>query len=55
MSAVHRQAIKLFQHWWHLKGNYYLNSAFEKANRLLEQKRTVPTGSQFHFIAALTQ
>jgi hypothetical protein len=40
---------KLFQpRWWYLKGNYDLNSAFEKANRLLEQKRT---GSQFYYIA----
>jgi hypothetical protein len=51
-SAVHQQAAKLFQqHWRHLKGNYDLNSVFEKANKLLEQK---PTGSQFHFIAPLT-
>jgi hypothetical protein len=41
-SEVHHQAAKLFQqHWRHLKGNYELNSAFEKA----EQKRT---GSQFY-------
>jgi hypothetical protein len=40
-SAVHQQAAKLFQqHWQHLKGNYDLNSAFEKADRLLEQKHT---------------
>jgi hypothetical protein len=39
-SAVHQQAAKLFQHWRHLNGNYYLNSAFEKADRLQEQKRT---------------
>jgi hypothetical protein len=39
--AEHQQAAKLFQqHWRHLKGNYDLNSAFEKADRLLEQKRT---------------
>jgi hypothetical protein len=50
-SAVHQQAAKLFQHWHHLKGNYDLNSAFEKADRFLEQKRT---GSQFHYIAPLT-
>ncbi len=37
---------KLFQqHWRHLKGNHGLNSAFEKADRLLEQKHT---GGQFH-------
>jgi hypothetical protein len=37
-SAVHQQDAKLFQHHWrHLKVNYDLNSAFEKANRLLEQ------------------
>jgi hypothetical protein len=42
---------KLFQpHWRYLKGNYDLNSAFENANRLIEQKRT---GSQFHHIAPL--
>ncbi len=36
-SAVHQQAAKLYQqHWRHLKGNYHLNSDFEKANRLLE-------------------
>jgi hypothetical protein len=35
----------------HLKGNYNLNSAFEIADRLLEQKRT---GKQFHYIAPLT-
>jgi hypothetical protein len=46
-----RQVIQLFQqHWWHLKGTCDLNSAFEKADRLLEQKRT---GSQFHYIAPL--
>ncbi len=51
-SAVHQQAGKLFQqHWRHLKGNYDLNSAFENADRLLEQKRT---GSQFHYIAPPT-
>jgi hypothetical protein len=34
-SAVHQQDAMLFQqHWWHL------NSAFEKADRLLEQKLT---------------
>ncbi len=46
------QAAKLFQqHWRHLKGNYDLISAFEKADRLLEQKRI---GSQFHYNAPLT-
>jgi|LakMenEpi03Aug12_release.lakeMendotaPanAssembly.Ray.scaffolds.fasta_scaffold1834275_2 hypothetical protein len=51
-SAVHQQAAKLFlQHWRHLKGNYDLNSVFEKADRFLKQKRT---GSQFHYIAPLT-
>ncbi len=41
-SAVHQQAAKLFQHWQHLKGNknYDLNSAFQKADRLLEQNLT---------------
>ncbi len=33
------------------KGIYDLNSVFEKADRLLEQKRT---GSQFHNIAPLS-
>ncbi len=43
-SAVHKQAAKLFQrHCRHLKGIVYLNSAFEKADRVQEQKRT---GSQ---------
>jgi hypothetical protein len=42
-SAVHQQAAKLFQqHWRHLKWHYDLKSAFKKADRLLEQKRTVP-------------
>ncbi len=41
-SEVHQQAAKLFQQ--HLKGNCKLNFAFEKADRLLEQKRT---GSQY--------
>ena len=50
-SAVHQQAGKLFQqHWRHVKGNYDLNSAFEKADRLLEQKST---GSQSQCIATL--
>jgi hypothetical protein len=45
-SAVLQQAAKLFQqHWRHLKGNYELDSAFEKADKLLEQKLT---GGQFH-------
>ncbi len=46
-SAVHQQAAKLKQHWRYLKGN----SAFEKADKLLEQKRT---GSQLHYIVPLT-
>jgi hypothetical protein len=33
------------QQWRHLKENWNLNSAFEKTDRLLEQKRT---GCQFH-------
>jgi hypothetical protein len=37
--------------WRFLKGNYELNYAFEKADRLLEHKRT---GSQFHNMAPLT-
>jgi hypothetical protein len=45
-SAVLQQAAKLFQqHWRHLKGNYELNAAFEKADRFLEQRRT---GGQFY-------
>ncbi len=48
---MHQQAAKLKQHWRHLKGNYDLNSAFEKADRLLEQKRT---DRQFHFTVPLT-
>jgi hypothetical protein len=45
-SAVLQQAAKLFQqHWRHLKGNFELNAAFEKADRLLEQRLT---GGQFH-------
>jgi hypothetical protein len=45
-SAVLQQAAKIFQHHWrHLKGNFELNLAFEKADRLQEQKRT---GSQFY-------
>ena len=40
-SAVHQQAAKLFQqHCRHRTGNYDLNSAFEKADGLQEQKRT---------------
>ncbi len=51
-SAVHQQPAKLFQqHWRHLKENYVRNTAFENADRLLEQKRT---GSQFHYIAPIT-
>jgi hypothetical protein len=34
-----------------LNGNYDLNSAFENADRLIEQKRT---GSSFHYIAPIT-
>jgi hypothetical protein len=35
-SKVLQQAAKLFQQYWrHLKWNYELNAAFEKANRLL--------------------
>jgi hypothetical protein len=49
--AVHQQSARLKQHWRHLKGNYDLNSAFEKSDRLPEQKRT---GSQFHFIVPQT-
>ncbi len=51
-SVVHQQTAKLFlQYWRHLKENYDLNSAFENADGLLEQKRT---GSQFHYTAPLT-
>jgi hypothetical protein len=43
---VLQQAAQLFQqHWRHLKGNYQLNSASEKSDKLQEQKRT---GGQFH-------
>ncbi len=49
-SAVHQQPAKLF-HCRHLKENYELNYAFEKADRLLEQKRN---GSQFHYIVCAT-
>jgi hypothetical protein len=52
-STVHQQATKLFQqHWRHLKGNYDLNSAFENADRLLEQKRT---SNQFNYIVPLVR
>jgi hypothetical protein len=37
--AVHQQTAMLPQQYWrHPKGNYDLNSAFENADRLLEQK-----------------
>jgi hypothetical protein len=49
LHCTSRQVFK--QHWRHLKGNYAFNSAFEKADRLLEQKRT---GCQLHYIAPLT-
>jgi hypothetical protein len=40
-SPVHQHVAQLFQqHWRHLKGNYDLNSAFEKTDGLLEQKRS---------------
>ncbi len=42
-SVSHQQATNLFQqHWRHLNGSYEydFNSAFEKADRSLEQKRT---------------
>jgi hypothetical protein len=44
-SAVHQQAASYFNnmHWRHLKGNYDLNFAFEKAYRLLE--KSVPAVS----------
>jgi hypothetical protein len=52
-SAVHQQATKLFQqHWRHLTGIYDLNSAFENADSLLEQKRT---SSQFNYIVPLVR
>jgi hypothetical protein len=52
-SAVHQQAAKLFQQRWRrLKGTLDLNSAFGKADRLKEQKRT---GTQFHFITPLKE
>jgi hypothetical protein len=38
-SAVHQQAVKLFQrHWRHLKGNYDLNSAFGKGRQITKTK-----------------
>ncbi len=50
--AVHQQTTKLFQqHWRHLKGNYDLNSAFENADELLDQKCT---DSQSPYIAPQT-
>jgi hypothetical protein len=50
-TAVHHQAAKLFSYFNNTGGTSKgLNSAFEKADRLLEQKRT---GSQFHYIAPL--
>ncbi len=50
MSApANRQVIST--HWGHLKGTNDLNSGFENADRLLEQKRT---GSQFHYTVPLT-
>jgi hypothetical protein len=46
-STVHQQAARLFQQHSHpLKGNYDLDSAFENADRLLEQKRTLYTTQQ---------
>ncbi len=42
-SAVYKHAARLFQQYWRhgtSKGIVKLNSAFEKADRLLEQKRT---------------
>jgi hypothetical protein len=44
VCTVHQQPAKLF-HCRHLKESYELNNAFEKADRLLEQKRTVPAVS----------
>ncbi len=39
--AVHQQTVMLPQQYWrHLKTNYDLSSAFENADRLLEQKPT---------------
>jgi hypothetical protein len=46
-SAVLQQAAKLFQQ----QGNYDLNSAYENADRLLEQNRT---GSKFHYVTPKT-
>jgi hypothetical protein len=38
-SAVQQQAAKLFQqHLRHLKGNYYLNSTFEKGRQITGTK-----------------
>jgi hypothetical protein len=44
-APADRQVIQ--QNWRHLEGNYDLNSAFEKADRLLKQKRT-GTGSHLY-------
>jgi hypothetical protein len=51
-STAHQQAAKLFQqHLRRLKGNDDLNSTFENADRLIDQKRT---SNQFHNIASPT-
>jgi hypothetical protein len=51
-TTVHYQAAKLFTKTMAaLQRELGLNSAFEKANRLLEQKRT---GRPFHQIAPIT-
>jgi hypothetical protein len=48
-SAVHQQTAKLLQqHWRHLEGYCYLNSAFEKANRLLEQSVPAVSFTKLH-------
>jgi hypothetical protein len=51
-TAVHQQTAKLLKKTMAApQREIYLNSAFEKADRLLEQKRT---GRQFHYIAPIT-
>jgi hypothetical protein len=51
-SAKHQQTAKFFQQYLgHLKGNYDLNSSFENADRLLEQKRT----GRVHYIEPINK
>jgi hypothetical protein len=49
--AVHQQTAMLPpQYWLHLKGNYDLNSAFEYADKLLEQKPKAYRQSAYTFL-----